>query len=37
METKIVEMKVDEHYQTLSLKTESGKWYMVELTPTEGE
>ena len=34
-EEKIKEMSVDTHFQILNITTESGRCYMVELTPTE--
>lgn len=35
MEEKVKKMTVDTHYHSLTIETESGKKFMVELTPTE--
>lgn len=32
---KIKSMTIDTHYQTLDIETESGKKYLLELTPTD--
>jgi hypothetical protein len=34
-EVKVTKMTVDEHYQLLTIETENGKRYLIELIPTE--